>query len=394
MTVEEKSPEKGSWAVTLARATPGRARTSRRSSSRKSRRAVPSGYRDAGREMLPVSTPWGSNPGSSRRTSWKLRSMSPAPARRTKARATCPVTSPLRIRTARRLAVPLRLSERKTAFSSERMTWRRGMAPKKRPAPMPRAMVKATTVPSRSDLRPPGELVHPEAPQDLKSPIPQKESETAPQHSQQDRVGEELSPQDQAIRPQGQPGGQLLHAGVGAGQHEIGDVHAPDEEDEGHPAPEEEEGGPDLRQEVIPGGHDAGVEPGVLQELAGPGHGPLINEALVQGVQLGPGLLQGGAGGQPSDLTVVVAVEPLQGPLLRAKRDGKEEIPGLVLPREGETLREDANDLEGHPVQPQVGPHHGRVAVELLRPVPMGEDHPLMVPGLHLLPEEVPPQGG
>ena len=69
----------------------------------------------------------------------------------------------------------------------------------------------------------------------------QEEAQSPTHYSQEDRLRKELLPQTGSVGSHGQPSRQLPHSCIGPRKHQIGDVHAPDEEDEPHASPEHEE---------------------------------------------------------------------------------------------------------------------------------------------------------
>ena len=148
MTLSLLLPPNGIVSVAPTAITPGRARRRLSASSANACSAGASLYRAAGRETEAVSTPLGSNPGSTASSSRKLAKRSPAPTSSTNANATCATTSARRSDRAPRPLVPVRPSSRSTAVRFTGNTPAAGISPRSTPIAAAIPIVKRTTMPS------------------------------------------------------------------------------------------------------------------------------------------------------------------------------------------------------------------------------------------------------
>ena len=95
-------------------------------------------------------------------------------------------------------------------------------------------------------------------------------------------------------------GRQLLHARARPHEHQVGDVHGADEQDEHDTTPEQVQRAAKIPYEVLLERHDDRVEAGVDQDLLEIGEP--IEVSRVQRVDLLARLLEGRARIQPSDV--------------------------------------------------------------------------------------------
>ena len=174
-------------------------------------------------------------------------------------------------------------------------------------------------------------------------------------------LGQELA--QQASGPPAHCGAdrELLLAPRVAGQHEVGDVDAGDEEDEDHGAPQQEQHRAHRCDLTRLQGDDARADAGVGARMVG-------GEPGRDGVHLGLGLGQGDGGAGPGDHLPPAAVSNVA--LVLGDGLGEEDVAvaSTVLEAELEGRREDPHDRVRLVVQHQRPADDGGVAVEAAPP--------------------------
>jgi hypothetical protein len=236
-----------------------------------------------------------------------------------------------------------------------------GIAPKNMPATTATKRVNSTTLPSNH-------------------------AETEESTDGRDRygLGEQLPAEPRAVGAQRDPGRQLTHPNVGAGQHQVRDIQAADQQDEQHTGPEHDECGPHVAEQIILQVVDLGVVASVLQDLPGIRDRKYLHQRVIEGLELTDRLLDGGTRSKPGDHLVVVVVESFRSAVLGLERDRHVEA-ALSLAEEAETLADHADDRVGPAVDAQVLSDDARVPAVTLPPEPVAEDHYLLAADVHLL---------
>ena len=226
--------------------------------------------------------------------------------------------------------------------------------------------------------------------QRVEAPEPQREAEASPDDRQQHRLGDELTGDARAIRPERVARGELLQTPARAHEGKIRDVDRRNQQDEQHAAPQQLE----RRAHVA---HHVGFERRELRVIARVDErllqrtGPLEDHA-VQGVDACLRLRQRGAGREPADLLVVLAVAGFFGTLLVGEREGHPD--SQIGIEEGEIRRQHADHFVELVVETEIAADDAVDAAGLALGERVAEDGDLVTPQLALVLREQPAAHG
>jgi hypothetical protein len=190
---------------------------------------------------------------------------------------------------------------------------------------------------------------------------------------------------------QRQLGRDFAHSRLRASHHQVGDVHASDEENEDHTRPQHIECGSNITDQVVLCRRDLGAVLSIGQQSSGVGLRPLFYECSVQRLVLCSSLFNGCAGAQPRQELEVVAVPILEAPLLFGEGDGKEQAHVLTA-HHPEVLGQHPHHGKRLTIDPELAAQNVRILPEVLLPITVSKNHTLMVPDVHLLLGEPAPE--
>ena len=186
--------------------------------------------------------------------------------------------------------------------------------------------------------------------QRVEAPEARREAEDSPGDRQQHRLGDELPDDARARRAERVTGGHLLEPSAGSDEREVRDVDRRNQQHEQHAAPEEVERRAHAAHHVGFERHEprviARVDKGRLQRTG------TLEVPDGQRVDAGLRLRQRGAGREPRDLLVILAVPFVFGTLLGGERQGHPDT--HVGIEEGEILRQDADNRVELVVEPEI----------------------------------------
>ena len=171
-------------------------------------------------------------------------------------------------------------------------------------------------------------------------PYASAETEDAAEDPQGHAFEQELSRKTLPVGAERRAQRELLLAGVGADEKQVGDVGAGDEENQAHGAEEDPENVSDVAHDVLLEGHDVGIETGLLQHLERQPPGILLRGDGDHPGHVGVGLVDPDSRFEPGNPLIA---EISHEDLCRVELERKVEV-GLES-KESKLLREDAHDL-------------------------------------------------
>ena len=233
------------------------------------------------------------------------------------------------------------------------------------------ANVKRTTVGVHPDLAAPWQLRHPQPRQHRQAPASQHETADAAEDRQQQRLRQDLPAERRQAGAKGQPRRHLLHARARSYEHEVGDIHRANQQNEEHAGPQEEQRAADFAHEVGLKRRRCRVESGIGQDF--PEGGEALHVARIERVELLLRLRDRGPRLEPADHRPVVAVPRVVRSFFRRERQRHPQLDLGIDERE--VGREDTDNRVRLAIDP-----HGRADGTLARreellPEPVRQHH-------------------
>ena len=211
-----------------------------------------------------------------------------------------------------------------------------------------------------------GHLVAEEGDDETHAEAGEKQSERAAGDREHDGLGEDRPDDARAAGPEGRAHRDLLAPRDRAGENEVGDVGARDQEHEAHGPEQDEQRRPDVADEVLVEGQDGGAPALVVRRV-------LRGQPGRDGVHLGPRRIQRDAVLQAGEHAEVV--NRPQRPVLRRQN---ERDPDAGLRRIGQLLRKHAHDLVALAVQDHGASDDGGTGAEAALPHLLGDDRHIL----------------
>ena len=241
----------GTCEVKPAAVTPGAAcRRSSMASNAWSTRS-PVGYAPSGSVTRAVSTPAGSKPSATRCRCHAARSSRPAPTMSVTARATSAATSTVRIRSRATPEPDLRPPSRITPCKSVRAARSAGTRPKITALARVSATAKTSTAPSTRAWKMRGRRGGPRHREQLRRPTGDRNAADGAGGREHEAFGQQLADDPPSARAERGAHGELARAARAAGQQEVGDVGARDEQHAGDGAQPGEQAQPHILDQRV-----------------------------------------------------------------------------------------------------------------------------------------------
>ncbi len=201
------------------------------------------------------------------------------------------------------------------------------------------------------------------------APVCERETEETAEDSQAHAFEQQLPRKTLPVGAESGAQRQLLLAGVGPDQEQVGDVGAGDEKHEAYRAEKDPEHVPDITHDIFFERHDVGVEVSVLQHLKRQPLGVLLRAEGDHPGYVGVGLVDSDSRLQPCD--PLVAEIPHED-LCRVELEREVEV--RLEPEEAKLLGKDADDLPRLPVYHERPSQDFGIGAEAPLPIGFTED--------------------